>query len=429
MKKIKKLVLPIYIILNIIHILVGSYLYTLSKYKIYKKISKTYIMLLLFNVLVLLIIYIIKKVKNKSYKLKINDLFLLLVIVFSLISVIFAVNRKVALYGIGGRYEGLYSILYYLSLYMLSTYIEKKHKRIIVYCIVICGTIELLYSIFQITNICNVITQYHHNKPRATGFVSNPNFFGTLMLINLSYSLGLFIDEKKYALKILFGFLIFIFMIGLLISNTMSVFVGLIIVFIYISIYIIKEKQYTKLVIISLILLTSTLLTVKTGKTGLIKDIKQTKNQTVEIAKGNVDETYGSNRIYIWKNTLKVVPNHILTGVGIDNFYYAFGKKPLMMKGWSFDKAHNEYLQILTCEGIFGLISYLLFYGWIVIKGIKNNYKNKEIYLILPAIGYLVQAFFNISVIEVAPFFYISLGLLVNRGNINEKGKCNNTCI
>jgi hypothetical protein len=48
-------------------------------------------------------------------------------------------------------------------------------------------------------------------------------------------------------------------------------------------------------------------------------------------------------------------------------------------------------------------------------KDKKDNKKNKEIYLILPIIGYLVQAQFNISVIEVAPFFYIGLGLLIDR--------------
>ena len=71
--------------------------------------------------------------------------------------------------------------------------------------------------------------------------------------------------------------------------------------------------------------------------------------------------------------------------------------------------------------GIFALISYLIFYFIIIFRGIKNNYKEKSIYLILPVIGYLIQAFFSFSVIEVAPIFYISLGLLVDRDNIIKK--------
>lgn len=426
MKKIKEYLLPIYIILNLLYILIGSYLITTNKIKLLL-FSKGYRILLILNILVLLTIFIIKRKNKKDLNFKIIDIFLLSILLFGAISVIFAVNRKVAIYGIGGRYEGELSILYYFSLYMLSTYIEKKHKKIIVYSIITCGIIELIYAILQITCVEHVYRMWHKNKVWATGFITNPNFFGSFMIINLSYVLGLFIDEKKLPLKIIHGLLTFVFTIGLLISNTTSCAVGLIIVCIYLIIYTLKEKKYIKLGIIILIIITATILTTKSGYTRLVKDIIKTKNQTVEIAKGNVDEKYGSNRIYIWKNTLKVLPNHILTGAGIDNFYYAFGKRPLMMKGWFFDKAHNEYLQILICEGIFALISYLLLFGCITTKGIINNYKNKEIYLILPVIGYLVQAFFNISVIEVAPFFYISLGLLVDRGIKNEKGKRNNT--
>lgn len=310
---------------------------------------------------------------------------------------------------------------------MLSTYIEKKHKKIIVYSIITCGIIELVYAILQISCVENIYRMWHKNKVWATGFITNPNFFGTFMIINLSYVLGLFIDEDKLSLKIIHGLLIFAFTIGVLISNTTSCAVGLIAILLYIMVYTIREKKYIKLGVILLAILTATILTTKSGHTKLVKDLIKTKNQTVEIAKGNINDKYGSNRIFIWRNTLKVLPNHILTGAGIDNFYYAFGNKPLMIDRWFFDKAHNEYLQILICEGIFGLISYLLLFGCITIEGIRNNYKNKEIYLILPVIGYLVQAFFNISVIEVAPFFYISLGLLVDRGIDNEKSKHNNT--
>ena len=88
-----------------------------------------------------------------------------------------------------------------------------------------------------------------------------------------------------------------------------------------------------------------------------------------------------------------------------------------------YDKVHNEYLQILITEGIFCLISYLVMYGIICIRGMKNSFKNKEIYLLLPVIGYLVQAFFNISVIEVAPIFFIALGLCCKDDNMLKEEK------
>ena len=156
------------------------------------------------------------------------------------------------------------------------------------------------------------------------------------------------------------------------------------------------------------------------------KNVEKTVYETKEITKLNFDDNYGTKRMYIWKSTLKVVPKYILHGVGIDNFVYAFDGKILTRKYMKngkvqyrvYDKAHNEYLQILITEGIFALIFYLLFYGFIVFYGIKNSVLTKKVFLILPIIGYLIQAFFNISVIEVAPIFFISLGLSIDRSRL-----------
>ena len=412
MKKNKNILLPLYIILNMIYTSFGSILFTLKKIK-YNEYSKGYIIALILNILVIITISIIKKIKNKKLLLNKTDIFLLLIILFSGVSVIFAINKDVAIFGFKNRYEGLLQILYYFSIYFISTYIEEKHKKKIIYLLLIIGTINTLYAMFQVQEMKGIIIRYNWSKPSATGFVNNSNFFGTLMVLCLSFSLGLFIDEEKNTLKIIYSLLIFIFMVGLIISNTMSSFLGMLIELIFIVIYLIKYKKIKKIIIIILIFSTSLILITAAGKTKILKDAIKTKNEAIEITKGNINDKYGTNRIYIWKNTLKKVPDNLLTGVGIDNFYYAFGEKPLSDEKWIYDKAHNEYLQILITQGIFSLIAYLSLYGTIIIKKIKS--KEKNIYLILPIIGYLTQAFFNISVIEVAPFFYISLGILNSR--------------
>ena len=254
-----KKLLPIYLILNIIYITIASFFYRIGKLS-YNTFSKTYIILLILNILVLTILFIIKKRKKGSLKLNITDIFLLLILLFSGISVIFAINRNVAIFGMPGRYEGLLQILYYFSLYFLSTYIEKKYKKIIIYTIILCGIVNLIYAVFQVLKIGNTIRIYRNGKIWATGLTTNPGFFASYMLLYLSYVLGLFIDEKETLKKIIYGLLIFIFMIGLLISNAMSTVVGLMIVLLYILIYIIKNKKLKEFIIIILILLTSTIL-------------------------------------------------------------------------------------------------------------------------------------------------------------------------
>lgn len=80
-----------------------------------------------------------------------------------------------------------------------------------------------------------------------------------------------------------------------------------------------------------------------------------------------------------------------------------------------FDKAHNEYLHIAVTTGVPALMAYLYFVLNIVIKAIKNVGKNIMIIpLLCSVIGYLVQAFFNISVVSVAYVYWIALGMLSN---------------
>ncbi len=414
MKKINNLLLPIYIILNIIYLTIGSYFFVNMKWTQYN-LAQGFWIIAGINLLICLVVLIKKLIKMEKFHFKLIDLFILLIIIFSIISWIFAINRKVALTGSVGRWEGLFIIIYYFSILFLSTYVKKEDKKIIVYAILVSGIIQVFYSLCQVLSIFDVATVYHDQKPWASGFTYNPMFFATYMIICLGLSIGLYFDSEKLIKKILFILCSLCFTIGLFISNTLSCFIGLIFIFIIVLIYSIKNKYFSKLIIITVLLISTSITMHLLNATTMFSDFITMKNESQEIVSGNAQNYYGSGRIFIWKETLKIVPSHLIHGAGIDNFLYAFGKYPLQRNHIMYDKAHNEYLQILVTEGIFALISYLLLYGFIVVKGFKNSFKHKQIYLLLPVIGYLVQAFFNISVIVVAPILYICLGLLVDR--------------
>lgn len=439
-KELKMKNLVAYLYINLMYLLIGSYIYTtgkLTREVLYKYFSIGLKYLFIANCIVFLVIII-----KKKYKKNIVHIGIALAIVFAIISTIFAYDSKIALEGCWGRYEGLFSILYYLTLFLLSTQVSKKYKKILVNVILICGAVQAVYAICQVFSLFNV-KQYFHifryydennnfigygKEIWALGFTNNPNFLGTYMLLCISYSFGLFLDSKKKSKNIIYAALSILFMFALLISNTSAVVVGLGIVLIYLFIYCLKYKYYEKFLVIFAIILSTTCLTVALGKTTLVKDMLKIGKETAEIAKGNVDDMYGTKRMYIWKETMKIVPNYLLHGVGIDTFHKAFNGDSLKLylpqknKTVIYDKAHNEYLQLLVTQGIFALASYLFVYGYAVYKGTKDAYKNKEIFLVLPVIGYLVQAFFNISVIEVAPILYMALGLCCGK-EPNEKGE------
>ena len=410
MKKILDKSLLIYMIMNLIYILVGSLLVLLRFYDI-KYFSYGYIVLLGINILIILLLFIKKKYKKNKV-----DIFLLLIIIFAFISYLFAYKPHKALFGEWGRYEGLFEICYYMTTIFLTSYIKKEDRKILIYSILIFGLIECLYAYAQKLNLFNAHTMIHKGSRWATGFCTNPNFFGTLMLLCICYSIGLYIESKD-RLKIgLFLVFTYLFSIGILLSKARSAMVGLLVVMILLLVYSIKNKHIKKYIVLLLLLIFSFSFIQSLNLTSVVKDFTRTKSEIVEISKGNVNDRYGSGRIYIWKETLKVVPRYIVHGIGIDSLANVLDGKPIIREGKIVDKAHNEYLQILVTMGIFSLISYLCMHFIILKNGIKNTFKTHEIYFLLPVIGYLVQAQFNISVIEVAPIFYIALGLLIDRG-------------
>lgn len=408
MKKIKDNLLSIYIIINLGLIFLTSYL-SFVKTAEYKDFLHLYEILLFLNIF----IFIVGLVKKKL-KLHIYDFFLLLMAIFGVIATIFAIKSDVSLYGFMGRYEGLFSLLYYYSIFLLSSLVDKEKRKPIIYTLLGLTLIEVIYGILQYNGLVKTVD--HDNDLWITGFTWNPNFLGTITVISLCYSLGLFIESSHLRRKIIYGLLIIMFLIGLLLSNTTSCVVALIFIILYLIYYCIKNKKINELLVILILIINTTFIMNQFGCTTIISDLIKTKNETVEIAKGHVDDYYGTRRIKIWKETLKIVPKYMVHGAGIDNFFYAFGKKPLIIKYYMYDKAHNEYLQILLTEGIFALISYLLFYLSVFLIGYKNNHK-KNIYLVLPVVAYLIQAFFNISVVEAAPIFFMSLGLLIDRND------------
>lgn len=412
--KAKNIFLTCIIVINIIYIIGGSVLFS-TKEMSYKEFSIGFVFFIIINFFVTIFFTIKKQLKkNIAYFVMLSCIF------FGVISTIFAKQKEVALWGFSNRYEGLVSIVYYFSVMILTSFLDKDYKKIIANCILLSGVVHCFYAIIQEIEWFKVDKL---SRLWITGFITNPNFFGSYMIICFSYAIGLFIDENGKKKKVLYFIYSLLFIVGTLISNSMSCIVGMICVLIVFFIHSFIHKKFIKTIPILIALGFVIAFAILTGMGTVVKDLVNFGYETNQITQGNVDEHYGTHRIYIWKETLKVVPNYLVHGVGIDGFFYAFGDKPLSIhfaRKLVFDKAHNEYLQVLITQGIFALISYICMYGLIVIGGIKNSLKNKEIYLLLPVLGYLVQAFFNISVIEVAPIFYIAMGLCLG-GQNDEK--------
>ena len=137
-----------------------------------------------------------------------------------------------------------------------------------------------------------------------------------------------------------------------------------------------------------------------------------------------------NGRIDIWKSSLKIVKDNALNGVGYDNFHLAYYKgvnfsevyfvsSDGQMKSYPkyaeiVDNAHNVYLHTLVSTGLLGLIPYLFLCLFTFIRGVKSK-ENLVIMLLGGFIAYSIQAFANINVLQVAPMYYIIMGLILSQ--------------
>ena len=96
-------------------------------------------------------------------------------------------------------------------------------------------------------------------------------------------------------------------------------------------------------------------------------------------------------------------------GVHSDDMIRQFGKVLPV------DKAHNEYLHIMATSGVPSLFTYAIFLYFVLKKGFALSHQDSRYNMFMISIvAYLVQAFFNISVVSVAYIFWIFLGVISN---------------
>lgn len=146
---------------------------------------------------------------------------------------------------------------------------------------------------------------------------------------------------------------------------------------------------------------------------------------------GQWDVTFGSGRVYIWKEILEKVPSQLWFGAGPDTMIHA-GIEPFTRydEGLGLtivsqiDTAHNEYLNILFHQGVFALAAYVLALGSAAWGWVKNSGKDPACAMLGGGVlCYCIQAFFGFSICITAPFFWLALGLLENRNANHEQGE------
>lgn len=205
-----------------------------------------------------------------------------------------------------------------------------------------------------------------------------------------------------------------------------SGWVASILFFAILIIYLIKnrKKEYFKRAFIILMIFVAIFLMLYFQKQSVVKNkIRVVKNDVLKITQNRAQNEIGSGRLKIWKVTLELMQKYPILGVGPDNMEQGIinNLTPtsidyIVKTKTKIDKAHNEYLQIGATIGIPALIVYLTFLALTIIPKLKLAFKDKDLFIVINTIiVYLVQAFFNISTIGIAPLLWIALGIIDNK--------------
>jgi O-antigen ligase len=153
-------------------------------------------------------------------------------------------------------------------------------------------------------------------------------------------------------------------------------------------------------------------------------------------------EKLGSARGYIWSRSIPLLKNALIVGYGPDTFITEFPQNDIVGKIIAYDnprmivdKPHNLFLQIGLNTGVISLIAILIIFIMYFVMSIKIYIKNVfndfssvvGLGIFAGFCGYIGAAFFNDSVVSVAPVFWVLLGvgISINMQLISRKNKEN----
>lgn len=361
-----------------------------------------------------------------------KDILILIFAILTFISTMLSTYTNISIFGEHGRYEGLIMIYIYIIVYLCAKkYMSENSVKIFANVMFYISMIIGILGIAQLY-VVNLGTSPIFNKG-ISGTFGNSNFFGSYISLVLPIAIAIFIIKANIKSFILSNVMFW----NMISSGTRSAWVAFAVVAILGLVYLItqKNKDYYKRTGILLVCFIAIFMFLFNGfgfrkgtKTTTNLKISQIGREIKDAAKTGNTNKMGSNRVEIWKMTLKLISKKPIFGCGTDNLkrgslIYCTDDtmKFLNRTNAIADKAHNEYLQIAATLGVPALIVYLIFLGMILIPKLKLMFKhNAYLVIMLSIISYLVQAFFNISTIGIAPLFWMMLGICDNK-NVVEK--------
>lgn len=339
------------------------------------------------------------------------------------ISIFFALDIKLAILGRPYRVDGYSTILTYFLLFITSRS-SKLTIKSLSNALLITASILSIYGIFQYFGIDPFPRDFIREKWKLTfATFGNPNFMASYLVMMIPFAINAYIKEQKNIGLIIYTILFFC----LLCTRTRGSWIGVTIAILSYFVFSFSFSIHTKpmlirhaIIVFLTIIIISSFNQISNG--GFTQRFTSISSEAAEVLNnGDNAEKGGGSRIFIWRRVIELIKERPFFGFGIENLAEPFVEKyeTEMIEKYGYilfvDKAHNEYLHIAVTTGIPSLLVYLIFILQVLKSGVKQlSVSSKHWPIIAALVGYLSQAFFNISVVSVAYIFWILLGLASN---------------
>ncbi len=259
--------------------------------------------------------------------------------------------------------------------------------------------VVVLISGYQFLNLTSLEGSFSEKIYSINSTIGHKNLVSSLLFLAFPFLInGLFISKnwKKASILILIILLLLIWFL-----QTRTVLIGLIISIIILAVLVGFKYQKVKSSFSIKSILFFSIISI------FILSIITLLNKEKFTRLFNVDSVI--ERFSMWKNTIEIIKDNFYTGVGAGNWQVYFPKNGLdnfpdqaVRNGMTtFQRPHNDFLWILSEEGIFGFLVYVLIFVITIIYLIrlyKNTMVMNKIILYSAFIAFFIGYIFIASV-------------------------------
>lgn len=336
------------------------------------------------------------------------------------VSALFAPDKYIAFWGTLERGEGVYGFLHYFAFAgLLLAFFEKKEWLWFFKFSLITALVLVFYGFLQYFRVEGFPLALSP-EARPGSFIGNPSFLSAYLILVFILSFFVRIWESR-VWRIISSITLGLSLVMLFFSATrgalLGVFAGIVIAAAY---YFFSGKFNRPLKIASGAILSLALifggifwLTRTNDVWRRVPGLNRLAETTLQARSDASTET----RVLTWGVSWKIFKEKPIFGWGPDNYLLAWNKHydprySTYGDTW-LDRAHNEPLDVLTMQGLLGMIAYLGIWFFIFYLVLKKTLLRHRFLIGAFLLAYLVQSFFLLREIHAYLLFMVIGSFLV----------------